>query len=76
MCGAEKMCIRDRPMVEKQLASLTDPLWQKLVEALEASPLAQKYTQDEMFKIIYVIVEMCGSICYSSIIEELSLIHI
>ena len=44
------------PMVEKQLASeLTDPLWQKLVEALEASPLAQKYTQDEMFKIIYVI---------------------
>lgn len=58
------------PMVEKQLDSLTDPLWQKLVEALEASPLAQKYTQDEMFKIIYVIVEMCGSICYSSIIEE------
>ena len=57
------------PMVEKQLDSLTDPLWQKLVEALEASPLAQKYTQDEMFKIIYVIVEMCGSICYSSIIE-------
>ena len=58
------------PMVEKQLASLTDPLWQKLVEALEVSPLAQKYTQDEMFKIIYVLVEMCGSICYSSIIEE------
>ena len=51
------------PMVEKQLASLTDPLWQKLVEALEVSPLAQKYTQDEMFKIIYVLVEMCGSIC-------------
>ena len=58
------------PMVEKQLASLTDPLWQKLVEALEVSPLAQKYTQDEMFKIIYVLVEMCGSICYSSIMEE------
>ena len=37
---------------------------------IEVSPLAQKYTQDEMFKIIYVLVEMCGSICYSSIIEE------
>ena len=34
------------------------------------SPLAQKYTPDEIFKLIFVLIEMCGSVCYSSIIEE------
>ena len=36
---------------------------------LEASPLAARYTEDELFKMIFVIIEMLGSVCYSSIIE-------
>jgi AcrR family transcriptional regulator len=57
------------PMVERQLSSQSDPLWQALAADLQASPLAQYYTSDQMFKLIFIIIEMCGSICYASIIE-------
>ena len=30
---------------------------------LEASPLAARYTEDELFKMIFVIIEMLGSVC-------------
>ena len=36
---------------------------------LYTSPLAARYTEDELFKMIFVIIEMLGSVCYSSIIE-------
>lgn len=45
------------------------PLWARLMRDLEASPLAARYTEDELFKMIFVIIEMLGSVCYSSIIE-------
>lgn len=47
----------------------TDPVWRALAQDLANSPLAGRCTEDEMFKIIFVLVEMCGSVCYSSIIE-------
>lgn len=57
------------PMVERQLAQQADPLWQNLARDLENSPLARTHTADEMFKLVFIIIEMCGSICYSSIIQ-------
>lgn len=57
------------PMVAKQLYIGEDPLWQNLLAALRSSPPAAGRTDDELFKLVFVIVEMCGSICYSSIIE-------
>ena len=58
------------PLVTKQMSERTDEIWQALIRDLQASPLARTYTDDEMFKLIFVIMEMCGSVCYSSIIEE------
>ena len=52
------------------MSERTDEIWQALIRDLQASPLARTYTDDEMFKLIFVIMEMCGSVCYSSIIEE------
>ena len=58
------------PLVTRQMSARTDAIWQALIRDLQASPLARTYTDDEMFKLIFVIMEMCGSVCYSSIIEE------
>jgi AcrR family transcriptional regulator len=58
------------PLLEKELTQAQDPLWNQLQEQIHKSPLAQKYTSDEIFKLIFVLIEMCGSVCYSSIIEE------
>ena len=58
------------PMVAQQLSARTDPLWRSLAQRLESSPLARRYTDEELFKLIYVIIEMCGSTCYSAIIEQ------
>ena len=57
-------------MVAQQLSARTDPLWRSLAQRLESSPLARRYSDEELFKLIYVIIEMCGSTCYSAIIEQ------
>ena len=54
------------PMVAKQMSERRGPLWARLMRDLEASPLAARYTEDELFKMIFVIIEMLGSVCYSS----------
>lgn len=58
------------PMVAQKLYEGNDPLWQKLLSVLRKSPAATGLSDDELFKRIFVMVEMCGSVCYSSIIEE------
>ncbi len=58
------------PMVAKELYEGRDPLWQKLLTVLKNSPPAAGRSDDELFKRVFVIMEMCGSVCYSSIIEE------
>ncbi|MDD2994534.1 MAG: TetR/AcrR family transcriptional regulator [Pygmaiobacter sp.] len=59
------------PMVAQQIYERADdPLWRQITQDLASSPLAQRYTQEEIFRLIYVILEMCGSTCYSSIIEH------
>ncbi len=57
------------PIVERQLSLREDPLWDKLMTAVEQSGIAQGRTEDELFKLIFVILEMIGSTCYSSIIQ-------
>ena len=56
-------------VVQQAFSSQSDPLWRSLAQDLADSPLAQRYTEDELFKLIFVLVEMCGSVCYSSFIE-------
>lgn len=58
------------PVVERELTLSTDPLWQKLYSALKNSPHAENLSEKDLFKRVFVLVEMCGSVCYSSIIEE------
>lgn len=41
----------------------------QLLERLQASPTSHNYSQRELFNIVYMIVELCGSVCYTSIIE-------
>ena len=69
-----QLCLIERnfswPLVTKGMSERTAEIWQALIRDLQASPLARTYTDDEMFKLIFVIMEMCGSVCYSSIIEE------
>lgn len=42
----------------------------QLLERLQASPTSHNYSQRELFNIVYMIVELCGSVCYTSIIEQ------
>lgn len=59
------------PMIERSLNDRTaDPLWAKIVKSLQDSPLPQTHSEQEQFNIIYLIVELCGTVCYSSIIER------
>ena len=57
------------PMVARQMSERSDPLWDRLMSDLERSPQASRYSEEELFRIIFVLVEMVGSVCYYSIIE-------
>lgn len=57
------------PMIAADLPARTDPLWRQFKQELLQTPFAQSHTSEEMFRIFYVLMEMCGSVCYSSIIE-------
>lgn len=58
-------------MVQRSLEQEgNDVLRQQLLERLQTSPASQNHTQQELFNMVYMIVELCGSVCYSSIIEQ------
>lgn len=58
------------PWMERQLSRRDDPLWAEMMEDLASSGFARGHTEDELFKTIFVIIEMIGSVCFSSIIQE------
>lgn len=59
------------PIVEKNLTGCgDDPLWHAITRRLYDAPLIDVHNMQELFNTIYVVVEMCGSVCYSSIIEQ------
>ena len=58
------------PMIERSLTGHTDdPLWHAIPLRLHDTPLADIHNMQELYDIIFIIVEMCGTVCYSSIIE-------
>lgn len=57
------------PEVENQMEQKDNPLVMKLTQAVVNSPAMAGRSHDEILKLLFVIVEMCGSVCYSSIIE-------
>ncbi len=57
------------PMVERKLSLREDDFWDRLMTAAESGEFARGRTEDELFKIVFIIIEMIGSVCFSSIIE-------
>lgn len=58
------------PMIEKQLDLREDPLWDKLVTAIENSSLAVGCTEDVLYKRVFLVVELIGSTCFATMIEN------
>lgn len=59
------------PMLERSLTDRTsDPLWAAIAQRLHDAPLPQVHSVQEQFNIICLIIELCGTACYSSIIEH------
>lgn len=60
------------PMLEHSLSEdhSDDPLWKAITMRLLDAPLKDIHTTQELFNIIYMIVELCGNVCYTSIIEQ------
>ncbi|MGM9622257.1 MAG: hypothetical protein ACI3X2_02920, partial [Butyricicoccus porcorum] len=57
-------------MIQRSLTGHTDdPLWRAIVMRLHDTPLADIHNSQELYDVIFIIVEMCGTVCYSSIIE-------
>ena len=57
-------------MIEKQLDLREDPLWDKLVTAIESSSLAVDCTEDVLYKRVFLVVELIGSTCFATMIEN------
>ena len=47
-----------------------DPLWDKLVTAIESSSLAVGCTEDILYKRVFLVVELIGSTCFATMIEN------
>ncbi len=58
------------PRLEHQLATTTDPLVLSLIRDVLGSPAMQGRTEQDMWHLIFVLTEMVGATCYSSIIEN------
>lgn len=59
------------PLIKEKLSKTDGDLFlDELLEECFTSPNMAQYTKDEIFKIIFTIVELCGSLCYSSIINN------
>ena len=60
------------PSLELTLTSpdTSDPLWKAIATRLHNASLRDVHNPQELFNIIYIIVELCGTVCYTSIIEQ------
>lgn len=59
------------PMMQEKLRDENDTsVLHHLLEDCKQAPSMQPYSEEEIFKIIFVIVDMCGSICYDCIINK------
>lgn len=60
------------PLTERGLQEYRDdPLWHNILSMLTMrTPMIDSPSADDLFKTIYIIIQMCGTICYSSMIEQ------
>lgn len=59
------------PLAERSLIAYSDdPLWHDISARLMSTPIATEQGGKDLFKMIFIIVEMCGTVCYSSIIKH------
>ena len=59
------------PMLERSISGRdSDPLWQAITQRLHDAPLPQVHSAQEQFNILCLIIDLCGTACYSSIIEQ------
>ena len=59
-----------RPILEVELGKSDDPLLQHLQVAIRSNPAMAHRSEAEVINLIYVLMEMVGSVCYASIIEH------
>ncbi len=57
-------------VIQAEIDSGQDPLYQALMKDLEQSPVLQGRSRQEVYKYIFAYLEMVGSVCYSSIIQH------
>ena len=58
------------PLTTQQLNEETTRFSSLLDKVIEDANLKEKYTRDQVINIVFIIIEMVGSVCYSSIIKE------
>lgn len=59
-----------KPVLDLELGKSGDPLLQHLQLVIRNSPEMQNRTESEVVNLVYVLMEMVGSVCYASIIEH------
>lgn len=57
------------PRLERELATTNDETILKLMRDVRESPVMQGRTESEIFSLFFVLTEMVGTTCYSSIID-------
>ena len=59
-----------KPVLEVELHESDDPFLKRILLALKNSPEMKGRTESEVINLVYVLMEMAGSVCYASIIEH------
>lgn len=59
-----------KPVLEVELHESDDPFLKRILLALKNSPEMKGRTESEVINLVYVLMEMTGSVCYASIIEH------
>lgn len=58
------------PLALSQIDAAKDDDIREILNDLLHNPTMSRYSEEEAFRIVYMIVELVGSVCYSSIIER------
>lgn len=58
------------PYVESEMTKGTDPLFVNLRRDIQSSPSLAGRSESELFRLSFMIISLCGDVCYSSLIEH------
>ena len=59
-----------KPVLEAELQESDDPFLEHILLALKNSPEMKGRSESDVINLVYVLMEMVGSVCYASIIEH------